>query len=274
MIWVRGRIVADDELRISALDRTFEHGLGLFETFRTWKGHATLLPHHLDRLSRSAGELGLPLEYSDLPDQEAVAALLEADGRAGDAMFRVTLSGGLSESSGSTLWMRSFPLPSPAADGGLLLGPTAPARADPLACHKTLNYWPYRLIYEAARSAGFDECVTISPGGNVREGSRSNLFIVTGGGLLTPPSAGGVLPGIMRGLILERAALLGLEVREERVGMFDPLFSPDEVFLSNSVRGIMPVGRWGEARFSAPGPVTRRLWNDLLPWLESGGTTT
>ena len=43
LIWVRGEIVPDDALRISVLDRTFEHGLGLFETFRTWNGHPTLL---------------------------------------------------------------------------------------------------------------------------------------------------------------------------------------------------------------------------------------
>ena len=44
MIWVRGQIVPDDGLSISVLDRTFEHGLGLFETLRTWNGQPTLLP--------------------------------------------------------------------------------------------------------------------------------------------------------------------------------------------------------------------------------------
>ena len=39
MIWFRGEVVPDEALRISVLDRTFEHGLGLFETFRTWNGH-------------------------------------------------------------------------------------------------------------------------------------------------------------------------------------------------------------------------------------------
>ena len=108
MIWVRGRIVPDDALAISVLDRTFEHGLGLFETLRTWSGQPTLLPRHLDRLTRSAAELGLPYDREALPDREAVRALLAADGRAADAMLRITLSGGTSESSGSTLWMRSL----------------------------------------------------------------------------------------------------------------------------------------------------------------------
>ena len=125
MIWVRGRIVPDDGLSISALDRTFEHGLGLFETLRTWNGQPTLLPQHLDRLTRSAAELGVPVDRQMLPDRDAVRALLEADCRQGDAMLRITLSGGISESFGSTLWMRSFPLP-PLAAAGIILGPAGP----------------------------------------------------------------------------------------------------------------------------------------------------
>jgi branched-subunit amino acid aminotransferase/4-amino-4-deoxychorismate lyase len=273
MIWVGGQIVGEDALRISVLDRTFEHGLGLFETLRTWNSHPTLLPRHLDRLTRSAAELGVPLNPAALPNPAAVAALAHADGREGDAVFRITLSGGISESHGSTLWMRSFPVPPPVADRGVILGPAWPARVDRLASHKTLNYWPNRLMFENAREGGFDECVTVSPDGNIWEGSRSNLFVMVEGQLLTPPCTGTVLPGIMREVILERGARIGLEIRETILGLLDRLFLPEEVFLSNSVRGIMPVGSWGEARFPVPGPITRLLWDEILPWLESGGAT-
>ncbi len=273
MIWVRGRIVPDDALAISVLDRTFEHGLGLFETLRTWKGQPTLLPRHLERLTHSAAELRLPLDRKALPDRKAVRDLLAADGRDTDAILRITLSGGISEASGSTLWMRSFALP-PAAAVDMILGPASPARTDVLARHKTLNYWQNRIAYESARSGGFDECVTISPDGSLWEGSRSNLFVVMEDQILTPPNAGNVLPGIMRGVILERGTRLGLEIREGSLSLLDRLLRPEEVFLSNSVRGIMPVRQWGDAHFPAPGAVTRRLWDDILPWLESGGTIT
>ncbi|MGZ3301462.1 MAG: aminotransferase class IV, partial [Isosphaeraceae bacterium] len=69
-------------------------------------------------------------------------------------------------------------------------------------------------------------------------------------------------------------ARLGLDIREAPLSLLDRLLRPEEVFLSNSVRGIMPVQQWGEARYPAPGPVTRRLWDDILPWLESGETIT
>jgi branched-chain amino acid aminotransferase len=272
MIWTDGQIVADDVLEISVLDRTFEHGLGLFETFRTWNGHATLLPRHLERLRSSAAELNLLLDPADLPDHQAVRALLHADGREHDAMLRLTLSGGLSTSRAGTLWMRSFPLPPPLREGGIVLGPAWPARVDSLASHKTLNYWHNRLIFEDAQSRGFDECISVSSDGYLWEGSRSNLFAVVHGELLTPPCVGRVLPGIMRGLILEQGHLLGLNIRETPLGLFDPLFRPEEVFMSNSVRGIMPVMKWGEACYPAPGPIARLIWDKILPWLESGGT--
>jgi branched-chain amino acid aminotransferase len=271
MIWVRGQIVADDALKISVLDRTFEHGLGLFETFRTWSRHPTLLPRHLDRLVASACALGLPLDPADLPDQDSVFELMEADGRTGDSRLRITLSGGLTESSGSTLWMRSFPLPPPLPESGLVVGPVHRASADSLAGHKTLNYWANRRMYESAEEEGFDECLTSGTDGSLWEASRSNLFVVVNGRLLTPPCDGRILPGVMRALILERAKRLGLAVHETPIRMFDASFQPSEVFLTNSSRGIMPVGKWGEANFPAPGPVAQGLWDDILPWLESGG---
>ena len=112
--------------------------------------------------------------------------LLAADGREADAMLRITLSGGISESSGSTLWMCSFALPPLAADG-VILGPAGPARVDVLASYKTLNYWPNRIMYENARSGGFDECLTISPDGTLWEGEP--LQPVRGDGGSDPDSS-------------------------------------------------------------------------------------
>jgi branched-subunit amino acid aminotransferase/4-amino-4-deoxychorismate lyase len=273
VIWVRGEIVPEDKLLISALDRSFEHGLGLFETFRTWNGHATLLHRHLDRLRRSALELGLPLDPASLPDENAVRTLSQADGREADARFRITLSGGLSATAGATLWMRSYSLPATRTEEGVVLGPAWPARSDRLAGHKTLNYWLNRMMFEDAQAQGFDECVTITPDGSLWECSRSNLFAVVEGEVLTPPSDGRILPGIMRALILDRGRIAGFVLRETQLGLMEPLFRPEEIFLTNSVRGIVPVRQWGEARFPAPGPVTRSLWGAVRSWLESGGSS-
>src|SRR5690242_10680759 len=113
MIWVRGTIVPDEALTISALDRTFEHGLGLFETLRTWCGRPVLLERHLNRLKESAGMLLLQRHGLALPDANAVAALIDAEGIEGDALLRITMSGGGTEAGSSVVWMRAVPLPAP-----------------------------------------------------------------------------------------------------------------------------------------------------------------
>ena len=80
MIWVGGRIVADEEPGDRPADRALEHGLGLFETLRTWNGRPSLLDRHLARLRRSAEALGSRWIRPSLPDADAVA---DCCGRAG-----------------------------------------------------------------------------------------------------------------------------------------------------------------------------------------------
>jgi branched-subunit amino acid aminotransferase/4-amino-4-deoxychorismate lyase len=279
MIWVAGRIVEDDTLKISVRDRTFEHGLGLFETLRTWNGRAPLLDWHLDRLGRSARILGIPIDPAALPDANAVTALLEANEVQEDVALRITLTGGVNASEGSTLWMRAALLPPPMARKGAIvdLGPWIVSPNDLLAQHKMLNYWSRRLAYESARLLGYDEVLSISPCGRIWEGSRTNLFLVQGEVLITPPITGPIVPGVMRGLITIRAREIFAEVFDfgntESLVNWERLTTADEVFLTNSVRGIIPVARIGEKTWPAPGDRTRRLSILVDDWLrEQGGT--
>jgi branched-subunit amino acid aminotransferase/4-amino-4-deoxychorismate lyase len=267
MIWVGGNIVDDEALRISVLDRTFEHGLGLFETLRTWNRRAVLLDRHLARMRRSARELGLPIDDVPLPDAEAVAALLEAESAVTDVRLRITLSGGLSESRGATLWMQTGPLPVPFRRKGAIaaLDPLETDPSDPLLRHKTLNYWSRRRAFERASQLGFDE-VLFSARGRVWEGSRSNVFVIRGSTLLTPSLDGPIVPGIMRALVLELAEGLDWEVRSN--DMITPVeLENAEVFLTNSVRGIIPVARVGALSTAEHGAGTRRLSLLLNDWL-------
>lgn len=277
MIWVQGEIVPDDTLQISVLDRTFEHGLGLFETFRTWKGHAKLLHRHLERMARSARELGLPLESSQLPDSQAVSQLIEANGAilspGQDVRLRLTLSGGhLTNSiSRSLLWMTAGPLPPPVRKPGAIVSRCIEVAADdPLARHKTLNYWRKRIAHARAVEDGADEVIFLTPERLICEASRANVFLVDGWRLSTPSVDGPLLPGIMRQVVLERAAGIGLDVEEGPLPV-ERLFSADEAFLTSSLRGILPVACVMEHKLPAPGPVTQRLQDQVLLWLESGG---
>jgi branched-chain amino acid aminotransferase len=276
MIWVGGRIVPEAALTISVRDRTFEHGLGLFETLRTRQLRAPLLDRHLARLERSARALGLPLDPSALPDEGAVAALLDANGAEDDVLLRITLSGGFDEVEGSTLWMRAGPLPPPMRQEGAVvdLGSWGVVRSDPIARHKTLNYWTRRQAYERARSLGYDEVLSMTGDHYIWEGSRTNVFLVAGDRLVTPSLDGPIVPGIMRGLVIEQAPRLAMGVRNKDDLTRNWLEAADEVFLTNSVRGIIPVARVGESSWPAPGPWTKRLATCVDDWLSGRRGTT
>jgi len=142
---------------------------------------------------------------------------------------------------------------------------------DPLARHKTLNHWRKRIAYETALADGSHEVLCITPTEMVCEGSRSNLFLVVGQQLWTPSADGPLLPGIMRRVVLEQAAHLGLETVEAPLPLAN-VATADEAFLTNSVRGVAPISMLINHRFPAPGPITSRLWGAILAWLESGGT--
>jgi branched-subunit amino acid aminotransferase/4-amino-4-deoxychorismate lyase len=268
VIWIEGQVVPDSELTIDALDRTFEHGMGLFETLRTWNGHTPLLERHRARLTQSASTLGLRVDPERLPDESAVRELLRAEEMRGDVGLRITLTGGTSASAYSCIWMRTIPLPKQKG-AGYGLGPTFEVTFDdPLLRHKTLNYWRRRIAYDNAVEQGFDEVLSTTADGIIWEGSRTNLFLVVNGGLVTPPMNGPILPGIMRAVVLERARSAAIPVKESHVTHSDFESSNlSELFLTNALRGIIPVLQLGSRSFGAPGPLTMRLWGNVEQWL-------
>jgi branched-chain amino acid aminotransferase len=279
MIWVDGQILPDDGLTINAADRTFEHGLGLFETLRTWSGRAPLLEAHKARMLRSAGDLQIPLDPARLPDDCAVRMLLEAQGETGDRILRITATGG-SQGVGTVVWMRSpHPIDGktpPPSTIRVALDTWAMGHDDPLARHKSLNFWSRRLAHQSAVHRGFDETLGLLSQGVYCEGGWSNLFVVVGDQLLTPSLKAPIVPGITRRLVLDLAESLPLASKEVPGIPERQLLDADEVFLTNSVRGIMPVALAAGSdpdrsrEWQAPGPWTLRLQAELADWIDRG----
>jgi branched-subunit amino acid aminotransferase/4-amino-4-deoxychorismate lyase len=282
MIWSLGKILPPEALHIDVRDETFLHGLGLFETFRTWNGNPTLLPMHLKRLCRSARDLELKVIFDQLPDDYAVHKLIAAHMQQAPepveaVRIRIIMSGGRYDPqphlSYGSVWMTISSLEPPTAGQAAAIKRTMiVAPDDPLARHKTLNYWRKRIAWAEAIREGAHEVLCVTPEGMVCEGTRTNIFLVKGGKLITPGRDGPLLPGIMRRVVLERAERLGLAIVEGRVP-FESLERVDEAFLTNSVQGMLPISRLFDRDLPAPGPLTARLWSEILPWLESGGTT-
>jgi branched-chain amino acid aminotransferase len=110
----------------------------------------------------------------------------------------------------------------------------------PLGRHKTTSRLAYSLAREEARAAGADEALLWSESGGVLEGATSNLFVVAGGEVRTPPLASGILPGIVRAWVMGACRRLGIAARETEIPR-GALAEAQEVFLTNSVQEVVPV---------------------------------
>lgn len=144
--------------------------------------------------------------------------------------------------------------------------PSPPPSAPPedfTARHKTLNYWFKRAAFEAARQQGYDETLILSARWGYTEASRSNLFLIIDDRLATCSLDAPIVPGIMRRLVLDVAKAMALDFRETSTIRLDDLALATEIFLTNAVRGIIPVARVatpsGPIERPAPGPRTRQL---------------
>jgi branched-subunit amino acid aminotransferase/4-amino-4-deoxychorismate lyase len=132
-----------------------------------------------------------------------------------------------------------------------------------LTWYKTLNYWGNLRAFNAGRYWGFDEVLSMTPDGRFWEGSRTNLFAIQDDTLSTCSWLGPILPGIMREFVLELAGDLSLKVQQVHGLTVEELCQADELFLTNAVRGIIPVSELESGlqhpRWNTPGPWTRKL---------------
>jgi branched-chain amino acid aminotransferase len=123
---------------------------------------------------------------------------------------------------------------------------------------KTLAYTDSVMALLEARRHGADEALLLDTAGHVSEGSTSNVFIVQGGAVLTPPTSCGALPGITRAVVLELLAERGVPVLERPIPARE-LAAADEVFLTSSLRGIAPIAAIDGRTLGAPGPIARDM---------------
>jgi branched-chain amino acid aminotransferase len=107
---------------------------------------------------------------------------------------------------------------------------------------------------------GGDEALLLNQAGNVAEAATANIFAVCDGELLTPQVTDGILAGITRATVLEIAGALGITAHERTLGRMD-LLSADEVFLSGSGAGLVPVSSLDGRAIGAkcPGPILEHI---------------
>jgi len=139
----------------------------------------------------------------------------------------------------------------------------------PLSRLKSSCYMENVLARQEARAAGADEALMLNERGLVAEGSTSNIFLVKGKLLLTPPIESGALPGITRETVLELARAMKLESIEREIELAE-LAEAEEAFLTNSILEIMPLTRFGDKSLGPgiPGTLTQQLMSTYKELVE------
>ncbi|GAC1664910.1 MAG: branched-chain-amino-acid transaminase [Candidatus Limnocylindrales bacterium] len=280
-VWIDGRIAPADEPVLTAFDRGFQLGDGVFETLRARGGRPTELAEHAARMRQSAAGLAIVV-----PDElearlaHAIDALLEVEGLAGpdgDASVRITVSRGPffgrgllppDEHPAPTIVVQAWPVPpTPRAhlEIGLHLVVSSVRRdpENPLNALKTTSRADYVYARVEARTAGADDALFLTIDGYLSEATSANLFLVRGNELLTPSLACAILAGTTRDWILRWGLGVEMAVSEGLLTTRD-LHEADEAFLSSSVAGILPVTRFNGAPIGdgVPGPWALRARTD------------
>ena len=253
MIYLNGKFISAELGKIDFNDRGFLLGDGLFETMRAYQGKTPWLKEHWQRLEKSAGYLEIPLIISFDELGGIINELLSQNNLlAQDASLRLTVTRGSGprgllppNNVKPTLMLTAFGLPAfeVAAVDACVVN-IRRNELSPLANIKSLNYLENVLAKMAAVKLGSQEAILLNSKNHVAEASAANIFCVTEKmELITPRIEDGALPGITRQVVIHLAEKLNIPIAEKIVNV-DDLTHAAEIFLTNSLIEIQPVGRF------------------------------
>lgn len=271
LYYLNGRILPVGQPAVSVHDRGLLYGDGVFETVRVYNRKPFALWKHLQRALHGAQILGINLPGGKDILLNAAGELIEAlslnEGSIRISLTRGASAGGLwpEGEHAPTLMITAQARNAYAADlyrRGFRAAPVSFPRNErsPLVRLKTLNFLENILARREAVSRGLDEGLFLNREGALAEGTVTNLFVVRGGRVYTPPVEAGLLPGITRELTIELALNLPEGFKEEHMPP-EVLKKADEAFLTSSLMEIMPLVEFDGKPVGTgnPGQLTRKL---------------
>ena len=265
LVWVNGERGAT----VDARDRGLAFGDGVFESMRYGAAGVFLLEYHLARLQQGARQLKLSLDLGTVRSDVAAALLAVRDSQPRGVLKLVVTRGvsprgyRVTPNVPCTRILTVSSLPENPSEWGsegvsvrfcdVRMGTNAA-----LAGAKHLN----RLEQVMARLEWDDPAIAegllSDARGRIVEGVSTNLFLVSGGRILTPVIDTCGVSGVMRQYIIEKAPEIAGQSVEVVVCEKGMLTGARELFLCNSVIGVWPVSRLGDRKIPV-GSITRRI---------------
>lgn len=279
--WIKGQVVPIAQATIGVTDWAVTHSDVTYDVVPVWQGAFFRLKDYLERFEASVAACRMDI---GLDTDQIIDALQTMVARSGlrDAYCAMVAARGTPIIPGSRdprdcanhfyAWCVPYihVVKPEIADQGVRvwLSDTThripPDSVNPLV--KNYHWGDFTSGLFEAKDHGFETVVLADHAGNVTEGPGFNIFALKGNTVVTPES--GILHGITRRTALELCHAAGFKM-ETRALPVDELMQADEVFLSTSGGGILPVSQIGERVFSngSAGPVAARLRQDYFALL-------
>ncbi len=273
-IYIDGTYYERENAKISVYDHGLLYGDGIFEGIRIYGGKIFRLREHLQRLYSSAQALALTIPLTMDQMETAVREAVRVNGRT-EGYIRLVVTRGVGNLGINPMQcvrasviiiaddIQLYPEEMYAKGIPVITSSVRRMPCDSLDPRiKSLNYLNNIMAKLEALRAGCLEAVMLNRDGLVAECTADNIFIVTGGRLLTPSPLQGALAGITRNVVLALAGEHGIPACESALAPYD-LYTANECFITGTGAEIMPVtaidGRTiGTGR---PGEITLRLRN-------------
>jgi branched-chain amino acid aminotransferase len=278
-VWMNGKNVAWEKGTVPVMSHALHYGTGVFEGIRGYGTSGNIrifrLRDHFERLINSAKVCDIEPSYSIVELEEGCISLLRANGMRDDCYIRPIMFVGFS---GINLGFINYPVETaiiafpfkqyfskPGLDVCVsswtrLYDPVTPPMAK--ICG---NYVNSVFAKRDAAKNGFDEAIMLNSQGKVSEGTGENIFVVKKGKIYTPPLGASILDGITRNTIIDLARETGYDLQERDVARSE-LYTSDEIFLTGTAAGVVPVMTVDRKRVGdgLVGPVTKSLAESYL----------
>ncbi len=228
---INGKLREVDEASITVNDSAFLLGDGLFETIKVANKVPVWLDEHLARMEKSARFAGI--DFSKKSSCADWCKKLIAENKIDEGFLRITLSRGATLAiTGANFSPNKKPFKAAFASWPI-------NELDPAAFHKTTSRFSFTLAGRELKRNKLDELIFLNTKGEIAEGTKTNIFWIKGGELFTPAIECGLLPGIARSKVIERARNSGMKVTEGRF-FTKSLMEADEIFFTNSLIFLRP----------------------------------
>ena len=284
-IYLDGKLLNNNQAKISVFDHGLLYGDGVFEGIRAYNGRVFKLSEHLDRLYDSARAIMLDIPLNKIEMECAVLSTIRAN-KISSGYVRLVVTRGIGDL-GLSPWKCPKPTIFIIADkitlypqeyytNGLEVVTVSVRRNLPDAINpsiKSLNYLNNILAKIEGIRAGVPEAIMLNKDGYVAECTGDNIFILKNNTLITPPTYAGALPGITCDAVKDIAKTkLKLLVKEELFTTYH-IYTADECFLTGTAAEIVPVVKVDKRTIGkgVPGNITLDLIREFKELTRSTG---